>query len=192
MTKKVKKAQGAISSLLAVNPILPGESAEVYQEGLAGLIQELEATTVLQVYLAEKIYECLWWIRRYDTQKRETLITEMAQMLENSYVSELALSQLEIREALRRSESSAALLRAIASKRHDMASLRQRAQLKCSKQLRDLDDQIALQAKVLAGLQASFEVAANRTLNRERMMLQNALLSRDLQAIDGSVGSTSE
>lgn len=192
MTKKVKKAQGAISSLLAVNPILPGESAEAYQEGLAGLIQELEATTVLQVYLAEKIYECLWWIRRYDTQKRETLITEMAQMLENSYVSELALSQLEIREALRRSESSAALLRVIASKRHDMASLRQRAQLKCSKQLRDLDDQIALQAKVLAGLQASFEVAANRTLNRERMMLQNALLSRDLQAIDGAVGSTSE
>lgn len=192
MTKKVKKMQGAISSLLAVNPILPGESAEAYQEGLAGLIQELEATTVLQVYLAEKIYECLWWIRRYDTQKRETLITEMAQMLENSYVSELALSQLEFREALRWSESSAALLRAIASKGHDMASLRQRAQLKWSKQLRDLDDQIALQAKVLAGLQASFEVAANRTLNRERMMLQNALLSRDLQAIDGAVGSSSE
>ena len=38
----------------------------------------------------------------------------------------------------------------------------------------------------------SFEVAANRTLNRERMMLQNALRSRDLQAIDGAVGSTLE
>ena len=40
-------------------PTLPGESSIDYQQGLIQLIEELEAKTVLQVYLAEKIYDCL-------------------------------------------------------------------------------------------------------------------------------------
>ena len=46
------------------------------------------------------------------------------------------------------------------------------------------DEQVALKAKTLAGLQASYEVLANRGLNAERMRLQNALLRRDLGALD--------
>jgi len=49
-------------------PILPGESAEQYQQSLDALIEELGAKSVLQVYLAEKIHECLWWIHRYEEQ----------------------------------------------------------------------------------------------------------------------------
>jgi len=65
-----------------------------------------------------------------------------------------------------------------------LASLRQLAQSNKHKELRGLDDQIALQAKILAGFQASFEVAANRALNRERLSLQNDILRRDLDAIE--------
>ena len=50
--------------------------------------------------------------------------------------------------------------------------------------LQGLDQQIALQAKILAGLQASYEVAFNRNANVERLQLQNSLLRRNLQAID--------
>jgi len=47
-----------------------------------------------------------------------------------------------------------------------------------------LDQQIALQTKILAGLQASYEVAFNRKTNVERMQLQNALLRRNVQSIE--------
>jgi len=37
---------------------------------------------------------------------------------------------------------------------------------------------------VLAGLQASYEVAFNRKTNVERLKLQNDLMRRNLQAVD--------
>ena len=54
-------------------------------------------------------------------------------------------------------------------------------------ELQQLDQQIVLQTKVLAGFQASFEVAFNRKSNVERLDLQNALLRRDLDAIEGEL-----
>ncbi len=68
----------SIGELLEVTPILPGESEASYTAGLNAVIEELDARTTLQVYLAEKIYDCLWWIRRYEDQKRLTIISEMA------------------------------------------------------------------------------------------------------------------
>ena len=43
---------------------------------------------------------------------------------------------------------------------------------------------VALKAKTLAGFQASYEVLVNRNINADRMRLQNALLQRDLGAIE--------
>jgi len=68
----------SIGELLGVTPILPGESEASYTAGLNAVIEELDAKTTLQVYLAEKIYDCLWWIRRYEDQKRISIIAEMA------------------------------------------------------------------------------------------------------------------
>ena len=50
--------------------------------------------------------------------------------------------------------------------------------------LLELDQHIALQTKILAGLQASYEVAFNRKTNAERLQLQNALLRRNLHGIE--------
>jgi len=54
----------SISSLLGVAQVMPGESVEAYQSGLLATVEELGADTPLQVYLAEKIFQCLWWMRR--------------------------------------------------------------------------------------------------------------------------------
>jgi hypothetical protein len=62
--------------------------------------------------------------------------------------------------------------------------LKQQAMTRKAREIRALDEQIALQAKILAGFQASYEVAANRKLNIERMNLQNEMLRRDVEAID--------
>jgi hypothetical protein len=47
-----------LTKVLGVVPILPGETADIYQKSLDMLIEELGARSVLQVYLAEKIHEC--------------------------------------------------------------------------------------------------------------------------------------
>ncbi len=47
-----------------------------------------------------------------------------------------------------------------------------------------LDQQIALQTKILAGLQASYEVAFNRKINIERLQLQNEVIRRNLEGVE--------
>ena len=82
--KSLQVVKSAISQFLRSSPVLPGELEELYQSGLLPTVQELGATTPLQIYLAEKIYECLWWMRRYENQKRATLIQSMARLLDSA------------------------------------------------------------------------------------------------------------
>ena len=46
---------------------MPGESEVVYRAGLLDTINELGAKTQLQTYIAEKIFQCMWSMRRYET-----------------------------------------------------------------------------------------------------------------------------
>ena len=183
-----KPAPSQSSGINLSEPTLPGESAVEYQQGLVQLIEELEAKTVLQIYLAEKIYDCLWWIQRYQQQKRMTLLTEMALQLQNDILrSDLTSSGAKLREDLTAGQMSGRLKSALKENNHTLDSLRQAAHAKRASKLRDLDDQIALQAKILAGFQASYEVASNRKLVTEKLTLQNQLLRKDLSAIDGEI-----
>ena len=88
-----------IGELLGTTSVLPGEPEGFYQAGLAVMVKELGAKTTLQVYLVEKIYDSLWWIRRYEDQKRVTIITEMARQTKVGYQSDKTQEEVEIREA---------------------------------------------------------------------------------------------
>ena len=169
------------------DPVLPGESSSEYQSGLKLLIEQLEAKTVLQIYLAEKIYDCLWWIQRYQQQKRMTLLTEMALQLQDVIKFELMSEGAKLRDDLAAGQISGRLKSALKENNHTLDSLRQVAHEKQASKLRDLDDQIALQAKILAGFQASYEVASNRKLVSEKLTLQNQILRKDLGALDGEI-----
>lgn len=186
MSEKVQSTSSlsAISSALRVTPILPGEDEELYKKGLKALISELEAKTVLQVYLAEKIFDCLWWIRRYEEQKRATIIAEMASLVGKGISLRVELNEIQVREGLLNNKIDSSTTKAIAAIGHTIPSLRQKAMERERINLQQLDQQIALQTKILAGLQVSFEVAYHRKLNTERLMLQNELLRKDLAAID--------
>ena len=182
----------AISNALGATPILPGEFEELYRKGLADLIAELDAKTVLQVYLAEKIFDCLWWIRRYEEQKRSTLIVEMASKIKGQYTSHLTEIEIYVREALLSNCIDDVTANAVESVGHSLVSLRQAAFKTKHVELQQLDHQIALQAKILAGLQASYEVAYNRKLNIERLQLQNDQLRKDLGAIEVTKGASQD
>ncbi len=169
---------------MGVTPILPGEFEELYKTGLADLITELDAKTVLQVYLAEKIFDCLWWIRRYEEQKRATIIVEMASQTNGQLRFGLTETEIYVREALLSNRIDGVTANAVEKVGHSITSLRQDAFITKRVELQQLDHQIALQAKILAGLQASYEVAYNRKLNIERLQLQNDQLRKDLGAIE--------
>ena len=181
----------SISEVLGVEPVLPGEPEDGYRQGLQELIVELDAKSPLQIYLAEKIYECLWWIRRYEDQKRGTIIDEMG--IQVSGVREHMMNARHIedrrylREGLLQNKLDKKSAEIVEAGGFSVASLRQAAMTKRRHELEQLDKQIALQTKVLAGFQASYEVAFNRKRNVERLDLQNALLRRDLQAVEGQV-----
>jgi hypothetical protein len=173
---------------LVGSSVLPGESEIEYQQGLIATVQELGAKTPLQIYLAEKIYECLWWIRRYENQKRATIIRNMASALDPNNL-QLAISELEawvmgVLFANGVDDEFHDLL-----KEHNLTldSLSQKVFAESRSTLENLDQMIALKAKTLAGFQASYEVLVNRKINIERMQLQNALMQRDLGAIENAV-----
>ena len=173
-----------ITKLLGAKPVLPGENAGEYAAGLAALIAELDAKTVLQIYLAEKIYDCLWWVRRYEAQKRMVMIAQMAEIVQDQYLAKGTIDAVELREALISEVVNAEMFGALKGMGYTIESLKQQTLSRKSREIRALDEQIALQAKILAGFQATYEVAANRKLNIERMKLQNEMLRRDVQAID--------
>lgn len=173
-----------IGELLGTISVLPGEPENFYQAGLAVMIKELGAKTTLQVYLVEKIYDSLWWIRRYEDQKRVTIITEMARQTKVGYQPDKTQEEVEIREAFMANDINKRVLKALGAIGHTPESLKQSAYNKKREEITQLDQQIALQAKILAGFQASFEHAFNRKLNTERLRLQNELMRRDLAAVE--------
>ena len=184
-SKSVKAVPSPISQILESSPVLPGESEEVYQQGLIATVHELGATTPLQIYLAEKIYECIWWMRRYENQKRATLIRKMAQILASSGAGgEVTELEAAVTEQLHNNHIDDALKTLFFRHKLDMASLTQKAMAHSRAEHVNLDEMIAVKAKTLGGFQASYEVLVNRKVNAERMRLQNALMNRDLGAID--------
>lgn len=186
MAKKTAiKLLSPISNILGVSPVLPGENADLYESGLVATIEELEAKTPFQIYLAEKIFDCLWWIRRYEEQKRAVLISEMASILDSRRGATLEVSDFKkwVFDELYANRLGDELREAIESCKHSLESLRQLALSRCVSKIRNLDEMIALNTKTLAGFQASYEVLANRKINRDRLRLQNEILQRDLGAI---------
>lgn len=185
MSKSKITQKSDITKLLGAKPVLPGENAGEYAAGLAALIAELEAKTVLQIYLAEKIYDCLWWIRRYEVQKRMVMIAQMADIVEGHYLARNTIDAVEFREALSSEAVTTEMIDALQSMDHSIENLKQQALTRKAREIRALDEQVALQAKILAGFQSSYELAANRKLTIERLKLQNEMLRQDFEAIDG-------
>lgn len=176
--------KSSISKAIGSSPLLPGESKVDYEQGLSAVIEELGAKTATQMYLAEKIFECLWWIRRYENQKRMTIVNSMVDLLKPSYALGAWSEEAAIAQALVQNRSVPELEEALHNKRWTIEVLTQKAMRKAVTTIGDMDRQIELYAKLLTRFQASFELHFHRKLNTERMILQNEILKRDLSAIE--------
>ncbi len=164
------------------SPVLPGESEEVYQQGLAATISELGAMTELQVYFAQKIFDCMWWLNRLEMQKKMAVLSKVKLLLGGQHPepelvdciesgrwdSRQVKHQLEVREM-----TINELLFEAMQLEQDYIAL--------------LDQQIANRIKAMQGLQSSFEALVNRSILATRVQLQNELMQRNLSAIEISV-----
>jgi hypothetical protein len=181
---KQTESPTTLTDILGAAPILPGESEKSYQQGLQSLIEELEAKTVMQVYLAEKIFECLWWMRRYEQQKRATLTREMAKILNSGTFSQTSFEENQIMEVLLDPTRCNEFEKILKGSVHNEQSLLQLAFANKATSIANLNEQVTVLAKTLAGFQVSYEVLSSRKLNLERLRIQNELLSKDLLAIE--------
>lgn len=123
-------------------------------------------------------------MRRYENQKHATLIRSMASALDpNKIVSDVSKREAWVMGALFANRIDDEFNELLQNQNLTLESLNQKAFAKSRQALESLDQMIALKAKTLAGFEASYEVLVNRTVNIERMQLQNALMQRDLSAI---------
>jgi len=176
-----------ISQLIgATSPLLPGEPADAYKAGLQATIAELGATTPLQIYLAEKIFDCLWWIRRYESFKRASIVRAMGGLLKVERLeTKISKTTSHITQALLDGNlEDPVVVKAMEQHNYTLEILTQEAMAKRREQLANVDEQIALRIKTLNGLQSSYEALVNRKIHIERLQLQNELLRRDLEAVD--------
>jgi hypothetical protein len=179
------KSPSQISNALGASQILPGESAEKYYHGLASTIDELGAKSMLQIYAAEKIFQCLWWMRRYETQKRSSIIKVMAKELTESPYFPNKDQRMGVTMLLEAGLwSDGAIQKLMKDRGHTAGSLLEYAMDRQKEELIELEQSIAQKTATLLQLQKSFEVLVNRSVLHERLKLQNELLKRDLLAID--------
>ena len=172
-----------ISNIFGPVRLLPGESADVYKTGLIGTIKELGATTHLQTYLAEKIFQCLWWMRRYEIQKQACIFNEMVRLASRFNTAESTKASI-VQKLHAHLWDDKELKGLIQGAGHTAESLTAKAMSEVREEIQKIDMLIALRVNTLGQLQQSYEALVNRSVMQERLKLQNDILRRDLQAID--------
>jgi len=182
-TASQSQAASQISQIFGPIKLLPGESEAVYRAGLAGTINELGASTHLQIYLAEKIFQCLWWMRRYELQKQATIVNSMVDLL-TTYATPKSQSHAPTHTLQVQLWNDPEMKQVIEACGYTLESLSAKAMTKVREEIQKLDALIALRVRALGQLQQSYEALVNRSVMQERLKLQNELLKRDLQAID--------
>jgi len=177
------QAASQISQIFGPIKLLPGESEAAYRAGLAGTINELGASTHLQIYLAEKIFQCLWWMRRYELQKQAIIVNSMVDLL-TTYTTPKSQTHALTHNLQAQLWNAAEMKGIFEACGYTPESLSARAMTKAREEIQKLDALIALRVKALGQLQHSYEALVNRSVMQERLKLQNELLKRDLQAIE--------
>lgn len=159
--------------------LLPGESAAEYKEGLEATIAELGSKTPLQTYLAEKIFDCVWWIRRHETQKHQIVVSSMHAQLTRGLNNPPARALLEAGKWGDKGLKDAANALGVT-----LQSLAEDAIKVNAARLAVQDDRISDRIKALRNLQSAYEALSNRKLVIERLQLQNESIRRDMASIE--------
>ena len=163
--------------------VIKGESQQEYDQGREATIRDLGAESPLEVYLAEKMFDCLWWIRRLDAMRVDVIRQGMFEALRHDF------RRTNIRRLIEQDAwDDPDMALALDNSGLTVNGLPAAGMVKSQKALESVDRQTALRLKMFRDLQKSFEIHTNRRANSERLVLQNALLHRHVAAKDVSSG----
>ena len=175
----------SITDLLGSKAVLPGESIDEYKKARRLIIKELVAKSPMQLYLAEKILDGLWWMRRYEDQKRFVIVDAMVDFIVGRLSGKLTDERRpELMHVVLNEASSPWLADVLKKKDLTIEFVRDRAMAVKQGQLLELDRLIAMKAKELEGLQRSYEHVTHRKLYSERLALSVEMMRRDVKAIE--------
>jgi hypothetical protein len=182
-SSRTRSIEAAISDFtVSASPVLPGQSAEQYQTGLESLITELQAKTPMQVYLAQKMFDCMWWLRTYDMAKHLAIADAMISVLDLDPAEQEHWPLIKCLRSL--DWSNELLVQEAQEWGHTMPSLHAQALSRARDELYNLEQLSAIRTKTLMQLQASYEALVSRSILQERLRLQNQLLTRNVSAIE--------
>lgn len=187
-TSQQRSIQAVLSEFSSSHtPVLPGQSPEQYQNGLRSLISELQAQTPMQIYLAQKMFDCMWWIRTYDIAKHSSVAETMISILK---LETSADEDWPVVQRLRSLDwNNVVVSKAAERAGHTVQSLYGLATTRSREKLINLEQLSAIRTKMLNQLQASYESLVSRPILQERLKLQNQLMARDLGALDRPASS---
>jgi hypothetical protein len=182
-SSRVRSIEAVLSDYTAsASPVMPGQSQEQYQDGLQSLITELNADTPMQVSLAQKMFDCMWWLRSYDLANHSAIAEAMISILKLDADEE---EDWPVVQCLRSLDWNNVLIAEVALKSgHTAQSLHALATTRCRDKLLNLEQLSAIRTKTLHQLQTSYEALVSRPILQERLKLQNQLMIRDLGAIE--------
>lgn len=181
----------SITDLLGSKAVLPGESIDEYKKARRLVIKELVSKSPLQLYLAEKMLDGLWWMRRYEEQKRFVVADAMVDFIVGRLSGKITdhhrpgLVDVVLNDA-----SSPWLTDLLKKKDLTIDFVRERAMAVKQEKLLELDRLIAMKAKELEGLQRSYEHVTHRKLYSERLALSVEIMRRDVEAIEVKLRKT--
>lgn len=181
-TSRQRTIQAVLSEFSSsATPVLPGQSPKQYQTGLQSLIRELQAQTPMQIYLAQKMFDCMWWLRTYDIAKHSSIAETMITILKlDPEVDE----DWPVVQCLRSLDWNNVVVSKVAEQvGHTVQSLYGLATTRSREKLLNLEQLSSIRTKTLNQLQASYEALVSRPILHERLKLQNQLMARDLGAL---------
>ncbi len=182
-SSRARSIEAVLSDFTAsASPVLPGQSPEQYQAGLQSLITELQAQTPMQVYVAQKMFDCMWWLRTYDMAKHCAIAESMISIIEIETPGQIDGPVLQCLRSL--DWNNALVAKAAQQSGYTVVSLHALATNRIRDELLNLEQLTAIRSKTLSQLQASYEALVSRPILQERLKLQNQLMGRDLDAIE--------
>jgi len=175
----------SISDILGSKAVLPGESIDEYRKARRLIIKELVAKSPMQLYLAERMLDGLWWMRRYEEQKLFVIADAMVDFIVGRLSGKVTDEKRpEFLHTVLSDASSPWLAEILNKKDLTIEFVRDRAIAVKQEQLLELDRLIAMKAKELEGLQRSYEHVTHRKLYSERLALSVEMMRRDVKAIE--------
>ena len=146
------RSRSAIGRLLKVDRVLPGESREEYEEGLAQILKELViGDQGVDAYLVELVYDALWWLKRNGEVKAALVADEMVEHLNDALLEcgeDPDFFTAEVFDSKHEKELTAYLSAAGVS----LTSLKNLALLSLADELRKIDEQSELMHRNLSKL----------------------------------------